>query len=94
MVLVAAVIAFGRFAAENEPKTGIIYLSLGNKEEKTKNVKMSMVGDEIRRLYGHLNGKADCILEWNEGNHFKDPMERTAKGLVWCMRSLKENEIL
>ena len=31
------------------------------------------------------NGKMYCTFEWNEGNHFKDPQGRTAKGLAWCL---------
>ena len=29
-------------------------------------------------------------LEWNEGNHFRDPDLRTAKGFVRCIRRLKK----
>ena len=49
----------------------------------------------IEKEYSMLkeNGM-ECMLEWNEGNHFKDPSERTAKGLIWCMKSLKKDEIL
>ena len=27
----------------------------------------------------------ECVLEWNEGNHFKDPDLRTAKAFAWLM---------
>jgi len=28
-----------------------------------------------------------CILEWNEGNHFKDPDVRTAKAFSWLINN-------
>lgn len=70
-----------------------IYLSLGDKEEKTKNPTMATVGDCIRTLYSHLEKETNCILEWNEGNHFKDSEKRCAKGFVWCMRQIAEGGI-
>jgi hypothetical protein len=27
----------------------------------------------------------ECILEWNKGNHFKQPDLRTAKAFAWLM---------
>ncbi len=37
-----------------------------------------------------LRQEADvsCVLEWNEGNHFRDPSGRCAKGLLWCVNSV------
>ena len=32
----------------------------------------------------------NCILEWNEGNHFKDPDIRTAKGFAWLLNHTKK----
>ena len=32
-----------------------------------------------------------CILEWNEGNHFRDPSGRCAKGLLWCVDNVVRN---
>ena len=78
------------YAGTHAPQTEAIYLSLGNKEEKTKNRLMSRVGDCIREQDRLLSEK-DCIkhtLEWNEGNHFREPEVRMAKGLLWCMKEL------
>ena len=63
-----------------------IYLSLGDKEEHTKNTIMAAVGDNIRTLHSRLTecGK-DCTLEWNSGGHFKDADLRTAKAFRWTM---------
>lgn len=61
-----------------------VYLSLGGKEEKTKNLMMMKVGDRTREqaklLLSDPNIKG-CILEWNRGGHFADAEERIAKGI-------------
>ena len=63
-----------------------IYLSLGDKEEHTKNAVMAVVGDNIRTLHSQLIARgADCALEWNSGGHFKDADLRTAKAFRWVM---------
>ena len=63
-----------------------IYLSLGDKEEHTKNTVMATVGDNIRTLHSRLAERgADCILEWNSGGHFKDTDLRTARAFQWVM---------
>ena len=63
-----------------------VYLSLGDREEKTGNPVMSQVGNAIRdaETILKLEGK-ECILEWNKGNHFKQPDLRTAKAFAWLM---------
>ena len=61
-----------------------VYLSLGDKEEHTKNPVMAVVGDNIRSLYSQLTDRgADCVLEWNSGGHFKDTDLRTARAFQW-----------
>lgn len=63
-----------------------VYLSLGDKEEHTKNTVMATVGDNIRTLHSRLAERgADCILEWNSGGHFKDADLRTARAFQWVM---------
>ena len=63
-----------------------VYLSLGDKEECTKNTVMAVVGDNIRTLHSRLIERgADCTLEWNSGGHFKDADLRTAKAFQWAM---------
>ena len=63
-----------------------IYLSLGDKEEHTKNAVMAAVGDNIRTLHSRLIERStDCTLEWNSGGHFKDADLRTAKAFRWAM---------
>lgn len=63
-----------------------IYLSLGDKEDRTKNPVMAAVGDNIRTLHSQLTERgADCTLEWNSGGHFKDADLRTARAFRWVM---------
>jgi len=76
------------YPASHLPGSQKVYLSLGKKEEKTKNPVMSLVGDRIRKLEEILrNSDVKCILEWNEGGHFNDPGERCAKGFIWCLNN-------
>lgn len=77
---------FLTYLEENEVKSPCIYLSLGDKEEKTKNAMLSKVGDNIREVEKIMReNKVNCILEWNQGNHFKDAEERTAKAFSWVI---------
>ena len=64
-----------------------VYLSLGDREERTRNPVMRTVGDRIREQYRVLDTKGiRCTLNWNEGDHFRDPEIRTAAGFVWIMK--------
>lgn len=77
---------FVDYAKNNTPQTAAIYLSLGDKEEKTRNPVMATVGTSIRQLHDIFREKEiPCILEWNEGNHFREPDLRTAKGFAWLL---------
>ena len=74
------------FEQQHPIQTQHIYLSLGDKEEHTKNAVMAVVGDNIRTLHSRLiERRADCTLEWNSGGHFKDADLRTAKAFQWTM---------
>ena len=74
------------YMKEHEIRTKNVYLSLGDREEKTRNPVMAQVGSCIRSAYEMLEERGlRCILEWNKGNHFKDPDLRTAKAFAWVM---------
>ena len=78
---------FVHYMKSNEIKVQSVYLSLGDKEERAKNPTMATVGDCIREAYAWLNEQGvNVVLEWNQGNHFKDADIRTAKGFVWLKR--------
>ena len=74
------------FEQQRPIQTQHIYLSLGDKEEHTKNAVMAVVGDNIRTLHSQLIARvADCTFEWNSGGHFKDADLRTARAFRWVM---------
>ena len=60
-----------------------VYLSLGDKEERTRHPVMRTVGDAIRETEEILKQQGIITeLEWNPGNHFKEPDLRMAKGFA------------
>uniref|UniRef100_A0AB33IYH7 Esterase n=1 Tax=Prevotella sp. GTC17253 TaxID=3236793 RepID=A0AB33IYH7_9BACT len=78
------------FAESHLSNAKAVYLSLGDREEHTRNRQMALVGDCVRRqyeLYQRQTGLSS-ILEWNSGNHFQQSDERTAKGFIWALKQL------
>ena len=67
-----------------------VYLSLGDREARTKNPVMATVGDCIRALYALLQDDHTVTLEWNPGNHFQDSELRTAKAYCWLAEQEKK----
>ena len=77
------------FAREHSIRAQRVYLSLGDKEERTRNPVMRTVGDNIRSQLELLESDAGCTactLEMNQGNHFREPDLRTAKGFAWLLQ--------
>ena len=74
-------------------KSQNVYLSLGDREEKTRNPVMAQIGNCIKEEYRCLleNG-INCILEWNKGNHFKEADIRTAKAFAWILNNDSSGE--
>lgn len=65
-----------------------IYLSLGDKEKKTRNAVMRSVEENTVRIAEYLNGKGiRTSFVLNPGNHFTDPVERTVKAIRFLMNS-------
>lgn len=78
---------FSGYMKQHEMKSPCVYLSLGDLEEKTRNPVMSRVGDCIREAYTLLDLQGiNCFLEWNKGNHFREPDLRTAKAFAWAIQ--------
>lgn len=78
---------FADYIKENEIKSSYVYLSLGDKEAKTRNAIMSTVDKRIQEVYECLKEKGvNCIFEWNKGNHFMDAEIRTAKAFSWLLK--------
>lgn len=79
---------FLKYLKRQKVQSNCIYLSLGDKEEKTRNSVMAQVGDCIRQAYAWLNEEGiRCTLEWNPGGHFKEPDLRAARAFAWVMRN-------
>lgn len=79
------------FAREHPMQAEAVYLSLGDKEEKTRNRTMAAVGTCIRETKTILDEQGVlATLVWNPGNHFRESDFRTAGAFVWCMQSLAD----
>lgn len=60
-----------------------LYISLGDKEGKTRNPFLKNVQQDTEELVRYCQNKGiDTIFEQNEGNHFSNPVERTAMSLL------------
>ena len=80
---------FYEFASEHEfaSAPSKIYLSLGDREAKTKNPVMATVEDKTRGIAERYKSKGyDVRFEMNQGGHFNDPELRTAKGIAWVIK--------
>ena len=75
------------YSETHDIHTNYVYLSLGTKEEKTKNPVLSSVGDCIRKQEVILKSKVNCTLDWNPGNHFVDSDIRMAKAVTWLLKN-------
>lgn len=78
---------FLEYMRENKEKIKAekIYLSLGNRESKTKNPILSTVEEKTKELYNILKEQTNCTYEENAGNHFQEEVERIAKGIKWII---------
>lgn len=84
---------FTDYLREHTPSTTLqyAYLSLGNKEHKTKHPLMRTVlqkTTETRELLEQKGIQTTFVSE--EGNHFREPDARTARGIAWMIRQLQE----
>ena len=82
------------YMKEREINAEAVYLSLGDREEKTRNPLMATVGERIREAYDLLSNSINCVLEWNQGNHFKDADLRTARAFIWAMEHASGSKML
>jgi len=81
------------YMKEHRPKSDAVYLSLGDREEKTRNPVMAAVGGRIREAHRLLEEQGmKTAQEWNPGNHFRNAEMRTARAFAWAMRQSTEVE--
>ena len=79
---------FMDFVCENEMRgrPDSIYLSLGDKEAKTRNQLLCRVQENTERLAGLYSRRGiPTRFEMNPGNHFTEPGERMAKGIAYAL---------
>ena len=63
-----------------------LYMSLGDREAKTKNAHMKYVEEYTRALFAHYRAqKINVVFEMNAGGHFKEIPQRIAKGIAWLL---------
>lgn len=78
------------YAEGHQPYSRAVYLSLGDREERTRNAVVSAVGSCMRRQHELLRAQGvPCALEWNAGGHFQDPDSRVARAFLWCVGALE-----
>ena len=77
------------YAAVHQPQSDAFYLSLGDREERSRTPILTTIATAIHRQQQLLEqAHIVNVLEWNPGNHFQDNGQRTAKGFVWAMKNL------
>lgn len=66
-----------------------VYLSLGRGEERSKNQRLAKVGDCTKKatdiLKQQLKVKENVILQWNDGGHFTETLQRYEKAILWLI---------
>ena len=80
---------FPEFAEEHAfaGRPDSVYLSLGDKEARTRNPVMRPVEDNTRRMAALLAERSvRSTLEMNPGGHFNDPEGRIARAISWLLR--------
>jgi predicted alpha/beta superfamily hydrolase len=83
--------AWKGFSDAHEVYARYVYLSLGDREEITKNKAIAQVGTNVRWEYDHLQrtiGPDHCTLVWEKGGHFVTPHLRLARAFAWCINKL------
>lgn len=71
------------YFAENLPAKGRFYLSLGKKEEKTGNIVLRTVGENLRAVRTLLG--EDVPLVMHDGGHYTDVEKRMRMALEWIV---------
>ena len=72
-----------------EMHSDAVYLSLGDREFRTKNPVMAHVDDAIRKQHELVSAQGiETVLEWNPGGHFIDSEKRMARAFGWVCEVL------
>jgi predicted alpha/beta superfamily hydrolase len=70
----------------NECAADRVYFSLGDREKVTKNQRMAVVEEQMRKAADLLSHEGiNTVFEQNPGGHFQEPVERLSKGIRWIL---------
>ncbi len=74
------------FSHEMKHRPEQLYLSLGDRECKTRNPYLKTVQTQTEAIHAfYAEQGIDTVLQFNPGNHYKDAAERTAAGIAWIL---------
>lgn len=74
------------FSHEMKRRPEHLYLSLGNRECKTRNPYLKMVQEQTEAIYSYYTElRIDTEFRFNPGNHYQDAIRRTAAGIAWIL---------
>lgn len=76
---------FDEFVKQYPKMNKKIYLSLGDKENQTRNQIMASVKDKTEKLYQIYKINNLCIYKLNKGNHFQNVNCRMLEGMLWLL---------
>lgn len=69
-----------------DPPPEAVYLSLGSREPRSRNLLMARVGEATEEVAQSLKRRGiRSVFEWNPGGHFADPPGRLARGIAWAL---------
>lgn len=63
-----------------------IYLSLGDKENQTRNQMMASIKEKTEKLYQIEKLYNICTYKLNKGNHFQNIQYRLLDGMLWLLK--------
>ncbi len=74
------------FSHEMKRRPEHLYLSLGDRESKTRNPYLKPVQEQTEAIHAfYAEQGIATILQFNPGNHFQDAVGRTAAGIAWIL---------
>lgn len=72
-----------------------VYLSLGDRESRTRNPVMATVGDRTAKAESIFREMgSEVLFESNPGNHFQDAVKRISKGIAWALQRSGPSEVV
>lgn len=80
-----------KYQRGRKPRVEAVSLSLGDKEEKTRNEMMASCGSAMRQYHEELSELMEpgaLVLEWNPGGHFDENAKRTARAFYLAEKML------